>query len=785
MRKHLFLLILLIYCISPGYSQQKEAARPVVSRPVYFDISPPLRDMVKLPSGKVDNSWKDGVVNNYFAPYDSPDMNPAAPGYRDPVLQEIFGSILTDTSIVNFDGVNSSGYVPPDTYGEVGMNHYFQVTNVSYAIYNKTGGKIMGPVANSSIWQGMPNNSNDGDAVVLYDEQADRWFFTQFSLPTSFQPPCYIMIAVSQTPDPTGSWYRYQFSLSSMPDYPKFGVWPDGYYMSSNRFGSGGGYQGPGVAAFDRTAMLAGDPNAQMVAINPSAEGFVTMMPSDCDGTFPSIGTPNYFVYVKMSGSQHLRINEFHVDWNNPSSSTFGNSIDLPVASFTTLSGGIPQKGSSRYLETLGDRLMYRLQYRKFNGYSAMVVNHSVNAGSGFAGVRWYQLKNSGSGWSIYQQATYAPTDNNYRWCGSMAMDTAESIALGYSVSSPNIYPQIRYTGRFKNDPLGTMTVTERHIVDGGGSQTGIWSGRSRWGDYSGMSVDPANPTTFWYTQEYYATTSDGNWDTRVGAFTFGNIFSVIVTATPPGVCVGGSSQLNALAYGGSGTYTYSWTSIPAGFTSNLQNPTVTPGQTTQYISSVSDGSQTKHDTITVNVYLHPTAFAGNDTMVCRQLNTMTNYGEATSYRQVAWGTGGDGSFDHTDSLTTHYTFGTHDKAVGGVDLYFLAMPISPCTGNAQSSKHVTLGWCTGITPNQDETFKVSVYPNPTTGNFLLTVTGLGNENASITLTDTHGQTVSSETASGVKTYARKIDLSGYPKGVYILKVQTDNHLATEKVVIQ
>lgn len=569
MKKIVYLVIFLFYCVTLGFSQQKEVLKPVVSKPVYFDVSPPLRDMVKLLPKKTDNTWRETVIDNYFSSESGSGQYHSVRSFRDPVLQDHFGSILTDTSIVNVDGLGATGAVPPDTYGEVGLNHYFEVTNLAYAIYNKTGYRIFGPFANSSMWSGMPNNSNGGDGVVEYDEQADRWLFAQLSYPSgSGSPPFFVMIAVSQTPDPTGSWYRWEYTYSQFPDYEKFGVWPDGYYMSFNRFS--GGYAGPGASAFDRTAMLAGDPNARCITFNPSAaDGFASMLPSDCDGTFPTIGIPNYFTYIATGGSQHLGIFEFHADWANTANSTFGNYTQLTVTPFTTMSGGIPQSGSSRFLEVLGDRLMYRLQFRKFNGYSAMVLNHSVNAGSGVSGVRWYELRNSGSGWTIYQQSTYAPADNNSRWMGSIAMDTAGSIALGYSVSSESIHPQIRYTGRYKTDALNTMTIAERHIIDGAGSQTGSWSGRSRWGDYSAMSVDPASPTTFWYAQEYYSSTSDANWQTRIASFTFGNIYSVIVTASPPIVCSGVSSQLLALAYGGSGNYTYSWTSIPSGFTSS------------------------------------------------------------------------------------------------------------------------------------------------------------------------------------------------------------------------
>ena len=631
----------------------------------------------------------------------------------------------------------------------------------------------------------MPNNSNGGDAVVNYDEQADRWVFSQLSYPNgSGTPPFLVMIAVSQTPDPTGPWYRWEYTFTAFPDYPKLGVWPDGYYISYNKFSPS--YSGPGVAAFDRTAMLSGDPDAQRISFDPSTgEGFPSMLPSDCDGTFPAAGTPNYFTYIEMGGSQHLRVYEFHADWGNPANSTFGNYTQLSVTPFATVSSDVPQLGSSVLLEALGDRLMYRQQYRKFNGYSSMVLNHTVDAGSGICGVRWYELRNSGSGWTIYQQSTYAPLDENSRWMASIAMDTAGSIALGYSVSSASIHPQIRYTGRLKTDPLNTMTIAEKHIIDGGGSQTGIWNGWSRWGDYSTMSVDPASPTTFWYAQEYYPYTSSSNWQTRIASFTFANVFSVFVAATPPLVCSGVSSQLEALAYGGSGNYTYSWTSLPAGFNSTIKNPVVTPTVTTQYFASVGDGSQTKHDTVKVTVVNNVTAFAGNDTTVCIQAGMFPNHAIATNYLVVAWGSSGDGNFSDPDSVVTNYTMGNHDKSHGSVDLYFEALAIAPCTGIAQSTKHVILDDCTAIPVTQGESFKVIVFPNPTGGSFMMTITGLKDQKATVSLTDIRGQAIISENIEGVKTFIRKMDLTGYPKGIYLLKVQSPEGIVTEKVVVK
>jgi len=782
MKKINFLIFLCLTGISV-LAQQQTISPTSVQKPVYFDISPPLRNMAGLKEDKADISWKDGIVRNNF---NNRNQESPGPGFIDPARQDVFGKALTDTTIANFEGVSAGAYIPPDTYGDVGPDQYFQVVNASYAIYNKAGNRILGPLNNSTVWNGMPNNTNSGDAVVVYDETANRWLFTQFSLPYYPNGPFYQMIAVSQTPDPTGSWFRYQYSFTTMPDYPKFGVWPDGYYMSCNRFGAGsGGFVGTGAAAFDRTLMLAGDPNAQMIwfTFSNSNEAY-SMLPSDCDGPFPTAGTPNYFTYMHSGSPNHLGILEFHADWTTPANSTLGNLLSIPVDAFNSnLNPGIPQKGTTWKLGTLSDRLMYRLQFRKFNDHWAMVCNHSVNVGAGIAGIRWYELRKTTGNWAIYQQSTYAPSDNNYRWMGSMAMDTAGDIALGYSISSNNMYPSIRYTGRYKSDPLNQMTISERGIMNGGGCQV---SSTQRWGDYSSMTVDPSSPTTFWYTTEYYATTSGSGWQTRVASFTFGNVFSSNASASPAFVCSGDSSQLNSIAYGGSGNYTYSWTSIPAGFTSTLKDPKVAPTDTTIYIVAVSDGSVTHHDTAQVAVVAAPNAFAGNDTTVCKDAVSIQLHGTASSFKSFSWGTSGNGSFANHSDLNTVYTFGSHDFLVDSVDLYLVAFAISPCSGRITSTRHIILDPCTGIASLTAENQNVILKPNPAKESVTVIVTGLESRSALITLTDMKGQVLFSEEISATpNSITKQLSLQGYPSGVYFVKVITDRKVVTKELVVK
>ncbi|MBE0647955.1 MAG: T9SS type A sorting domain-containing protein [Bacteroidales bacterium] len=782
--KHTFLLFLGILLAFPGLFAQTEKLVPTVDKAVYFDISPPLRDMYREAPGIPDRSWKDGAVPNHFN--DDEDLT-GSPFATDPLLQDYFGALLTDTTISNFDGIGASGSVPPDTYGEAGLDYYFQVVNTSYAIFNKSGEVVFGPYPNHTVWMGMPNNDNSGDAVVLYDEAADRWLFTQFSLPNYPAGPFFQMIAVSQTPDPTGSWYRYQYEFPLMPDYPKFGVWQDGYYMSSNNFGSQGG-SSQGAYGYDRTAMLTGDPDAVRISFTLLAGGgFNTMYPSDCDGVLPPAGTPNYFGFIKRNDTQYFGIYEFQADFANPSNSTFGNLLQLPVTSFVSQLDGIPQLGTNRKLETLSDRLMYRIQYRRFDGYDAMVANHTVNVGSYRAGVRWYEFRKTTGDWSIYQEGTYAPADGHSRWMGSLAMDTAGSIALGYSISSSTLYPGIRYTGRLKNDPLGQMTMAEKSIIDGGGCQTGIWSGRSRWGDYSAMSVDPANPTTFWYSTEYYASTSTSSWRTRIGSFSFDNVFSSFASATPTKFCLGSDTvQLYALGYGGSGSYTYAWTSIPAGFTSTLQNPEVIPTDTTQYICATSDGIETRHDTTLVKVVYPPEAFSGNDTVICSWQPSVDLVGFAAHYRTFVWGSFGDGTFSNIYELETTYYPGNNDKLNGGTDIVMVVFAEAPCAGKIMDTLHLTIDACTGVAEQAADAIRLAIRPNPARERATLTISASVTTSGLLTITGMDGRTVQqSSLAIDAGRNEFILDLNGVIRGIYIVQLKTEQGIVMERLVVE
>ena len=440
--------------------------------------------------------------------------------------------LLAPTAISSVDGVGKgfSGpqgaftvqFAPPDTVGAVGATQYVQVVNTGLAVFSKaTKSVIYGPVPTSSLWAGFGGGcqtNNDGDATVVYDKAADRWVISQFSVSTTPYLQC---VAVSQTSDATGAYNRYAFSYgnTAFPDYPKTGVWPDGYYTTFNIF-NGNSFGGAKLCAYDRAAMLSGAAATQQCFQLSTSFGGV--LPSDLDGsTAPPAGSPNYMVNF---GANSLNLWKFHVDWANTANTTLTGPTNLAVAAFTAAcSGGtcIPQSGTSQKLDSLGDRLMFRLAYRNFGTSESLVVSHSVKTGTAkrdlHTGVRWYEVRSPGATPTVHQQSSFSP-DTNYRWMGSVAMDKLGDMALGYSVSSSTMHPAIRYTGRLAGDALNTMQA-EASIIEGGGSQTG--SQLARWGDYSAMTIDPVDDCTFWYTNEYIQTNGAFNWSTRIGSFKF------------------------------------------------------------------------------------------------------------------------------------------------------------------------------------------------------------------------------------------------------------------------
>jgi hypothetical protein len=553
--------------------RQRAAGAPSVIKLDRFDRSPRLRD---LPPGTPPIGE---TVKEREPRWRRVSRHPSGL-LSDPVVQASPQVPTIPGPSRNVEGIgNVNAVLPPDTSGDVGPNHFVQWVNLSFAVYSKGTATtppalLYGPAAANTLWSGFGGpceTRNDGDPIVRYDHLADRWVMSQLAVPNNLFGillfgPFYECIAVSATPDPLGAYYRYQYSFDKLNDYPKLAVWPDGYYMSINQYTALSlQWAGQGVVAFDRAKMLAGQPAAAIYYDLASTDmNLGGMLPADLDGPAPPAGAPAYFVEMDddawgYAPSDQLQLWQFHSDWTTPSQSSFTRVAVLPTAPFDSDMCGnarncLPQPGTTTTVDAMSDRLLYRLQYRNFGDYEAMVVTHTVDVdGTDHAGLRWYEIRNPGSSPSIYQQGTYAP-DSNHRWMGSVALDSAGNLALGFSVTGPSTFPSIRYTGRLATDPPNVMTLGESDLMVGTGSQTNT---SGRWGDYSTMVVDPVDDCTFWYTQEYYAVTSDAGWQTRIGAFSLPSCNGSIPPSNAPAVTVTASTATAAEAGTVAGAFTF------------------------------------------------------------------------------------------------------------------------------------------------------------------------------------------------------------------------------------
>ena len=557
----------------------------------YWGESKPLRNlpaMTKKELRDMERKAKKRVLNEGLEHRSYPYADVAYPRGEDPVWQKSMGqNRLSRNPIVNFEG-QTSPYYPPDDNGMAGPNHYMQTINTVYAIYDKSGILVAGPTNLNLLFGSVPGaNRNDGDPIILYDEQADRWLVTEFSIPAAGQN--YLLMAVSTTNDPTGTWHQYSFPVDYMPDYPKYGVWRDGYYAGVNN------NSGNDIFVFQRSQMLIGGP-ALMVAFNnpyrpASVDGFMCVPPLDNDGVLAPTGSPGLFIAFNDDafggGTDQLWIYELSVDWTNTPASTFNRVQQIDVEPFNCNFGpnwnNITQKGTNQKLDGIPQVIMNVPQYRNFTGYQTIVCCHTVNVdGNGHAGVRWYELRKTGTDWYVRQHSTYAP-DIHSRWMGSIMLNSFNSLALGYSISSTSEYPGIRYCGQ---SPLeyqaesGIMDIEEDTIHVGFNSQTGL----NRCGDYSVMAVDPTDNKTFWYTNQYVW--SGGSRRTKIASFKF--ITGPEATTLPATDITGISATLNGIVnpLGTETTYHFEYGLFPFSLTDSTPPSSAGSGDTAVHVSA-------------------------------------------------------------------------------------------------------------------------------------------------------------------------------------------------------
>jgi hypothetical protein len=509
----------LLFLAMISASAQQVQRNPIVVHATAHTTTPlAFRDMTPVP-------WHNAskvMPEHDRAPY------PHISGVPDAVTQSLTLPLISTSLLLNFDGITDAQggfFVPPDTNASVGATQVVETVNVAYSVYDKTTGtQLMAPTNIQTLYTplgGQCAKGNLSDPIATYDKAAGRWLITMIAFNNAFtiNDAC---VAISTSSDATGTFHLYQFAYGkTLPDYPKLGVWPDAYYLTTNSFSLSGAFTGAETCALDRTNMLAGN-TAKMICFKRGTADF-SLMPADLDGaTAPPAGSPNY--QLELATSTTLKLFKFDADFIAPAKSTFSGPTTLTVAAYTdacATTSCIPEPSPGEKLDALGDRLMYRLAYRNFGTHEALVATHSIKGsgtGKAVSAVRWYEFRSPGSSPVLFQQGTVGGgTSSVARWMGSIAMDKNGDIALGYSKSSSTLKPSIEYVGRVPTDALGNME-SPKLIITGTGVQQNSFH---RWGDYSSMAIDPADDCTFWYAQEYYKTTGSFNFNTRLASFKF------------------------------------------------------------------------------------------------------------------------------------------------------------------------------------------------------------------------------------------------------------------------
>lgn len=666
----------------------------------------------------------------------------------DGALQTSASPAVSVGNIFSFDGLGvGGGYTPnaapPDTNGAVGATQYVQWVNESFAVYDKaTGNKIYGPAAGNTLFQALGSThpcavNNDGDPIAQYDKAAGRWVLTQFSVTNGSTKGYWQCVAVSQTSDATGAYnvYAFNYGTTQFNDYPKLGVWSNGYYITFNIFNNGQTFAGSKLCAYDRSAMIAGTAANQVCFQLSTAYG--GLLPADIDGnTAPPANAPETFVAF---GTNVLQVWQMSNVNYTAGTATLTGPSNIAVAAFSAACNGggtcIPQSGTSQQLDSLADRMMYRLAYRNFGDHESLVVNHSVTAGTS-VGIRWYELRNISTTPTLYQQGTYAP-DANYRWMGSAAMDHDGNLAVGYSLSSSALHPSVKFAARAAGDALGTLGA-EMTIKDGTGSQT---TGLSRWGDYSSISVDPVDDCTMWYTTEYEQLNGTFNWSTRVGNFKLGTCgtvaspdYSIAATPSSQTVIQGGSTSYTATvtpSNGFTGTVTFAVAGLPAGAAATFTPTSVTTsGSTTMNVTTsattpagsypltITGTSGTLSHSANVTLVVNS---AGDFSITASPASQTVTAGNGTSYTVSEAGSGGfTGSVSYAVSgLPSGATANFNPTTTSGSGT--TTMSVSTATSTAAGTYTLTVTGTSGtLSHSTTVTLVVNAAPNP---DFTITAT--------------------------------------------------------------
>jgi hypothetical protein len=699
----------------------QEVTSPKIIKSTMFFKSMPVREMTIVLPGRHEAQPKK-FLNRFARGMDEMMMTPI-PGDK-AELQNFQGWRQGRGPLLNFEGVdNRNGIYVGDPNGEVGLNHYVQAVNSSFAVWDKNGNLLYGPADNKTIFNGLPGpweNYFWADPMFKYDQLADRWVFASVALNLNFQPPYYTMMSVSATGDPLGEYYCYAFPFNHIDDYPKLAVWPDGYYLTYNMYSApnGGAYLYSLVAAVDREAMLSGDSTVTMVQFqiaDPDTERFFPMA-ADMRGPY----TPEDTACIILTIDDHdpgnpwhlwLDLYKFDPDWQVPGNSQFSLTTQFDLGNFEPMvyyGPGATQKGSEINLMTLPLFLMYPVTYRMFNDHESIVCCHTTWNGEIYY-ITWYELRKEQTGWYIFQSGNYAPQDAHY-FMPSISMNGNGDIALGYNVSNEDLYPSIRLTGRQAEDTTGLMTFQELELYKGlnyANSYAAFYE-LNQWGDYSAMMVDPSDDTTFWFTHQYTTASNEvGNWATRIFSF-------------------------------------------------DLSEDTV-----------------------------WPYAFAGNDT-VAPNVFVFTTQGTAENYSSITWTTSGDGQFITNNSEHVIYLRGPGDLDSGQVTLSMHLTGYYPGTEAEDSMVLYLEDTLTHVAEITSSNLDLEIYPNPTRDILKVKANVTPYEPMILKIFSVTGKQLFKGLYNPPESHFElQFDLSYLPPGVYLVKVRAGAEFGVSKLVVR
>ncbi len=625
MKKIYFILVLFISL--QQLSAQVAAVKPIsITKATNFAVSGSLLDLPPLTEADLEKHLErvnNELLNNPTISRNVPLDNKKLARVKSSSLQSYMGKNQEGTIKEKWDAISCYASAT-DCNGVVGPNHYLQSVNYAFEIYDKKGTTVMNRTDLNTLFSDIiPDGSEgSGDPVVVYDEHANRWLIAQFGHNSDYSEN-YLFVGVSQTGDPTGSWYKWSFVLAAYPDYFKIGVREDGYYVAANPL-----YEYDKMERFmvlERDKMLVGDANPQLIAFsstdvpgigaNPYPV-FQVPLPVDTDGPFAPAGEPGVFISINddaWGGTDQIWIWELKTDWETPGNSTLKKTQTIDVEAFTsqfkTSAGNfndidcITQSGSSTKLDAVSTVLMNRAQYRNFDGTQTIMCYHTINIdGENQGGLRWYELQKTDSDWTIRQQGTYAPDDNS-RWMGSIGMNAQKEIAIGYSVAGADIFPGIRFTGQSAAEyekASGVFDVAETIIFEGTKAKTS----NSRWVDYTNLTIDPTDNHTFWYSNSYVKEFNENG--TYIASFEFAELtLSANFLANNTTPILNETVSFTDQSYGD--VTSWVWEIEPTTFTfvdgtdKNSQNPKVQFNEVAQYsvTLTVSDGVETKKATKT------------------------------------------------------------------------------------------------------------------------------------------------------------------------------------------